>query len=78
MARLARLRVVAHRSCPSDTAFAIVPLENASVSTPREKNAATGKERKLAAASPSAASSAIQQKMMPSPRAKFSPKPPSR
>ena len=43
---------------------------------PREKNAATGKDRKLAAARPSAASSAIQQKMMPSPRAKFRAKPP--
>ena len=44
---------------------------------PAKRNAATGKDRKLAAARPSAASSAIQQKMMPSPRAKFSAKPPS-
>ena len=42
-----------------------------------EKNAATGNDRKLAAIRPTAASSAIQQKMMPSPRAKFSAKPPS-
>ena len=42
-----------------------------------EKNAATGNDRKLAAIRPIAASSAIQQKMMPSPRAKFIAKPPS-
>ncbi len=42
-----------------------------------EKNAATGNDRKLAAIRPTAASSAIQQKMIPKPRAKFSAKPPS-
>ena len=42
-----------------------------------EKNAATGNDRKLAAVRPNAASNAIQQKMIPSPRAKFSAKPPS-
>ena len=40
--------------------------------------AATGNERKLAEASPSVASNAIQHRMMPSPRMKFTPKPPSR
>ena len=43
--------------------------------TASEQNAATGNERKLAAASPSAASKALQQKMMPRPRAKYLAKP---
>ena len=62
---------------PDSTASASVPLESPIVSTASEKNAATGNDRKLAAIKPSAASSAIQQKMIPSPRAKFSAKPPS-
>ena len=63
---------------PSDTTLASVPLESAIVRRLREKNAATGKERKLAEASPSAANNAIQQKMIPRPRTKFTPNPLSR
>src|SRR6185369_9875253 len=62
---------------PDSTASDSVPLDRPTTSIANEKNVATWKERKLAAASPSAASSAIQQKMIPSPRAKFSAKPPS-
>ena len=62
---------------PDSTASASVPLDKTTTSIASEKKAATGNDRKLAAARPSAASSAIQQKMIPSPRAKFSPKPPS-
>src|SRR5262245_39736235 len=63
---------------PSSTAFESVPVENTIASTASDANAATGKDKKLAAASPRAASSAIQQKIIPSPRAKFGPKPPWR
>src|SRR5271170_6684725 len=62
---------------PLETASAKVPLESPITRTASEKNAATGNDRKLAAAKPSAASNAIQQKMIPSPRAKFSAKQPS-
>src|SRR6185437_3420622 len=53
----------------SETTFAIVPEDNAITKIASDKNAATGNERKLADASPMAASNAIQQKMIPSPRA---------
>ena len=62
---------------PVSTASAIVPLDMTTRSMATEKNAATGKESKLADARPSAATSAIQQKMIPSPRTKFIAKPPS-
>ena len=61
---------------PLATVSASVPLDKTTARTAMEKNAATGNDRKLAAISPIAASSAIQQKMMPSPRAKFSANPP--
>ena len=54
---------------PSETALEIVPLDMTRVMTLKATKAATGKERKLAAANPSAASRAIQQKMIPKPRA---------
>src|ERR1017187_6271432 len=56
---------------PASTASASVPLESTITTTAREKNAATGNVRKLAAINPNAANSAIQQKMIPRPRAKF-------
>src|SRR5216684_6552789 len=62
---------------PSDTALAIVPLDKTIASSPNEKKAATGNDRKLAAANPNADNNAIQQKMIPKPRKKFSPNPPS-
>src|SRR5215472_9556757 len=62
---------------PSETALAIVPLDRTTVRRPSEKKAATGKERKLADASPKAENNAIQQKTIPSPRMKLVPNPPS-
>src|SRR5262245_14962979 len=62
---------------PDSTASASVPLLMTTTIMASAKNDATGNDRKLAAISPSATISAIQQKMIPSPRAKFSVKPPS-
>jgi hypothetical protein len=62
---------------PSETTFANVPLDSAIVSNASEKNAATGNDRKLAAANPMAASNAIQKRIINRPRLKFSPNPPS-
>ena len=63
---------------PCSTTLLNVPLERATMRMLSEKKAATGKDMKLAAASPSAAKRAIQHRMMPRPRAKFRPKLPSR
>ena len=54
------------------------PLESATASSPSEKKAATGNDRKLAEARPTVASRAIQQKIMPRPRAKLTVNPLSR
>ena len=62
---------------PESTDSASVSPDNPTTSMASAKKVATGNDRKLAAIKPNAASSAIQQKMMPSPRAKFSAKPPS-
>ena len=63
---------------PCSTTFASVPVESVIAKAASDANAATGNDKKLAAARPKVASSAIQQKMIPSPRAKFRPNPPSR
>src|ERR1700710_912896 len=62
---------------PDSTASASVPPDKTTMSIASEKKVATGNERKLAAVNPSAATNAIQQKMIINPRAKFSAKPPS-
>ena len=56
----------------------MLPLDRTISSSVNEKNAATGNDRKLADASPSAESSASQNKIIISPRTKFRPNPPSR
>ena len=63
---------------PAATVEASEPLDIEMSNSATETNAATGKDRKLAADNPMAASSASQKSTIKSPRRKFSGKPASR